>query len=201
MARMSRTTNGRIGPNAIIQTITALRELRGIEEADRLLDAWGHGDLRRELPSGMVDERAVGRLCASVVKELGDADGRAVLDCAGAKTGAYLLRNRIPVAAKFLLPWLPDRLALKILFAAISRHAWTFAGTGHFSADLKLPGFEIAGCPICRDLRCEAPVCAFYRSTFETLLRALIHPRVTVTESECSAVKGPRCRFTIQLPA
>lgn len=198
---MSRTSNGRIGPNAIIQTISALREQRGVDEADRLLDAWGHGSLRRQPPSDMVDERGVSRLCASVIEELGYAEGAVILDRAGAKTAAYLLQHRIPTAARLLLPWLPTRLGLKILFAAISRHAWTFAGTGKFTTDLKLPGFEITGCPLCRDLRTESPVCAFYRQTFESLLHTLIDPRLRVTESECAAVKGSRCRFTIHLPA
>ena len=50
------------------------------------------------------------------------------------RTGDYLLAHRIPKPVQALLKRLPAPLAARVLLAAITRHAWTFAGSGRFEA-------------------------------------------------------------------
>lgn len=191
---------GRIGPNAIIQTVTALRERQGVAEADRLLREWGLSRLVTDLPTDMVEEGEVTTLCARVIGGLGREEGLAVLERSGELTAQYLLANRIPGIARLLLPWLPDRVALRALFRAIEGHSWTFAGTGAFSTDLATPSFTIQHCPVCRELR-GAPVamCGYYRATFERLIRRLVHPRAVIEEVKCEATGGDSCLFRVRL--
>lgn len=190
---------GRIGPNAIIQTVTALRERKGVAEADRLLGEWGLGRLVIALPTDMVEEGEVTTLCARVIGGLGREEGLAVTERAGELTAAYLLAHRIPAFARLLLPWLPHRLALKALFRAIEGHSWTFAGTGTFSTDLATPSFAIRHCPVCRELRGDGhAMCGYYRATFEWLIRRLVHPRAVVEEVKCEAVGGDSCLFRVR---
>jgi divinyl protochlorophyllide a 8-vinyl-reductase len=191
--------HGRIGPNAIIQTVAALRERRGAEVND-LLIGWGRGELIASLPTDMVEEQEVTRLCAQVVQSLGHVEGMAVLERSGALTAEYLLKHRIPWIARMLLPWLPYRMAVRALFRAIQGHSWTFAGTGIFTADAALPGFAIGNCPICRELGgASGPACGYYRATFEGLLRRLVGPAVSVVETACAAMGGGECRFRVYL--
>lgn len=191
---------GRIGPNAIIQTVTALREHKGVAEADRLLGEWGLGQLVTALPSDMVEEGEVTTLCARVIGGLGQQAGLAVMERSGELTAQYLLAHRIPPIARLLLPWLPDRLALKTLFRAIEGHSWTFAGTGRFSTDLSTPAFSIQHCPVCRDLvGAGGAMCGYYRATFERLIRRLVHPRAFVEEVKCEASGGDSCLFRVRL--
>lgn len=191
---------GRIGPNAIIQTVTALRERKGVAEADRLLAEWGLGQLVSALPTDMVEEGEVTTLVARVIGGLGREEGLAVMERSGELTAQYLLANRIPGIARLLLPWLPDRLALKALFRAIEGHSWTFAGTGTFSTDLTVPSFSIRHCPVCRELQGGGhPMCGYYRATFERLIRRLVHPRAVVEEEKCEANGGDCCLFRVRL--
>lgn len=191
---------GRIGPNAIIQTVTALRERKGVAEADRLLADWGLGGLVTALPTDMVEEGEVTTLCARVIAGLGRGEGLAVMERSGELTAQYLLANRIPGIARLLLPWLPDRLALKALFRAIEGHSWTFAGTGTFSTDLSTPSFTIQHCPVCRALSGDGhAMCGYYRATFERLIRQLVHPRAVVEEVKCEAAGGDSCLFRVRL--
>jgi divinyl protochlorophyllide a 8-vinyl-reductase len=191
---------GRIGPNAIIQTVAALRERLGGAGADAFLERTGHAELRSALPHDMVDEAQVNTLMRSVFAELGQDAALEVLDRSGALTGAYLLTNRIPKPAHILLPLLPARIALRILAGAIGKHAWTFAGTGHVAfTPGPEPAFSITGCPLCRGLTADRPVCPFYRATFAFLLRALVSRSTQVTETACQAAGAPACRFTIRL--
>jgi bacteriochlorophyll 4-vinyl reductase len=51
---------------------------------------------------------------------------------------------------------------------------------------------------MCRGLSTKSPTCSFYRSTFERLLRQLIHPNTVVEEVECEAAGGRWCRYTVR---
>lgn len=192
--------SGRIGPNAIIQTVTALRERQGQAEADRLLTAWGLARWVTALPSDMVEEGDVTTLCRRVVEGLGREEGLAVLERSGELTAQYLLRHRIPGIARVFLPLLPDRIALRALFRAIAGHSWTFAGTGVFTTDVNLPGFAITRCPVCREVHgLGDALCGYYRATFEGLLRRLVNPRAVVAETKCEASGGDSCLFRVYL--
>lgn len=189
---------GRIGPNAIIRVAEAIRLLEDAEVARSVFGAAGLDAYIDALPQEMVDEREVSALQRVVFERLGPMRARAINMTAGRLTADYLLANRIPKPAQRVLRLLPARLASRALTAAIGKHAWTFAGTGTFTARPGRPTiYEISHCPLCRDRHAEIAICDFYTATFETLFRYLVHPNAKVREIECEARGAHACRFEI----
>ena len=86
--------------------------------------------------------------------------------------------------------------------AAIGRNAWTFAGSGRFSAAAPAGGppvvLTIRGNPLCRGLATAAPACDYYAATFERLFRVLVQRAPQVLEAACEACGDPECRFEIR---
>lgn len=186
---------GRIGPNAVTRLAEALDALRGHAETVAVFARAGLRDRLAVPPERMVDESEVIALHTALRACL-PAEAAAIAADAGRRTADYLLEHRIPRVMRLVLPWLPARLAARILLAAIGRHAWTFAGSGRFAA---LPGrvvrFSIAGGPLARGVHAPAPVCDYYAATFEGLFRALVHPGARVRETACEACGAPACVF------
>lgn len=191
--------SGRIGPNAIIRVAEALPPRVGAAATAALFESAGLAHYLREPPSSMVDEAEVGRLHDALRRELGWPEARAVAREAGRRTGEYLLAHRIPGPVQSLLKRLPAGWAARVLLKAIARHAWTFAGSGHFSAQHGTPvRLEIRRNPMCRGVQADEPACDFYAATFERLFRELVHARSRVTETSCEAVGADACRFEIR---
>ncbi len=93
----------------------------------------------------------------------------------------------------------PPALASRLLARAIAGNAWTFVGTGSFSARHGKPTlFRIGNCPICRDRRADAPSCDFYAGTFERLYRRLVRYSARVDELSCQATGADACTFAIE---
>ena len=150
------------------------------------------------MPGHMVDEREVIALHQLLRPVLGEERARAVSREAGVRTCDYLLANRIPRPAQFVLRLLPPALASRVLLRSIGGHSWTFAGSGHFRFESGYPvRLIIADCPLCRGVTAEQPVCDYYAATFEHLYRTLVSPRATVVETECEAMGAPACVFEI----
>jgi divinyl protochlorophyllide a 8-vinyl-reductase len=189
---------GRIGPNAITRVAEALRARLGEESTVAIFRAAGLAGYLTAAPDGMVREEEVGSIQAQLRERLGASlAGEISLD-AGRRTGDYLLANRIPPIAKFLLKLLPPSMSARTLASAISRHAWTFAGTGTFSYSPGRPfGLVIAGCPLCRNFQSGGPACDYYAGTFERIFSVLVSPHCHVTETECVAAGGTACRFQV----
>jgi divinyl protochlorophyllide a 8-vinyl-reductase len=186
----------RIGPNAIVQLAQALRALHGEARGAQLFRAAGLTHYWTEPPQQMVDEAEVLRLHRALRAEFSPAEAAQLAREAGRRTGDYLLAHRIPRAAQVVLKRLPAPLASRLLLAAIRKHAWTFAGSGVFSAQAGRPTrFRIASCPLCRDTTAPAPLCDFYAACFERLFRELVDSRTTVTETSCQACGAPACSF------
>jgi divinyl protochlorophyllide a 8-vinyl-reductase len=193
---------GRIGPNAITRVAEVLPVRVGRTVTAQVFEAAGLARYLREPPQAMVDETEVRRLHGVLREALGDAEARAVALAAGTRTADYLLTHRIPRPVQRLLRVLPAPLAARVLLAAISRHAWTFAGSGHFSARCVWRQgppvvLTIRGNPLCKDLATAAPACDYYAATFERLFRVLVQPRSQVLEVACEACGDPECRFEI----
>ncbi|BAM91862.1 4-vinyl protochlorophyllide reductase [Bradyrhizobium oligotrophicum S58] len=189
---------GRIGPNAIIQTAEALRLLLGEDTTRRVFAVARLDGYLSVPPAGMVDEAEVIRLHGALRTVLDDETARAVATRAGQLTAAYLLAHRIPSAAQRVLRLLPARLAGRALTRAISAHAWTFAGTGTFTARPGRPTlYEISHCPLCREHHGDHAVCDFYAATFETLFATLVHPNAHAREIGCEATGAHACRFEV----
>lgn len=189
----------RIGPNAITQVQAALTERLGAETCQwvftraRLL---GH---LAEPPTQMVPEEDVMRLHAELHRALPTADAEAIATEAGRRTAAYLLRVRIPRPAQWLLRLLPRPMAAWLFTRAIARHAWTFGGSGRFSATRDAGGLVllITDNPACRAFAAETPSCHYFTETFRCLYAAILGPRVQVVETECEAAGADSCRFRL----
>jgi divinyl protochlorophyllide a 8-vinyl-reductase len=187
-----------IGPNAIIQTVRALREQYG-DRADTMLIRAGRPDLCAQLPAEMIDEREFQALIQRLRDQLGLEATAAILARAGAYTGDYILANRIPRPVQLILKFLPPRLALTMLLAAIAKHAWTFVGSGQFSYYRdRTMHLKIVNCVESRDVQAATPICAFYQGAFERLIRALVKSRSCVYEVACAACGDPACIFEVR---
>lgn len=199
-AAIPRGCAARIGPNAIIQTVGALEEAYSPAEVRRLLERIGRDDLAEQLPTQMVDEQEFVDLIHGLRAEVGLAAAGRVLARSGERTAAYVLARRIPTPARLLLPLLPRRLGLRILLRAISGHAWTFAGAGRFgySVDSRGAVISLADSPECREIGAPEPLCHYYTSCFQALLRPLIDRRITVREVACRAHGADECVFELR---
>ncbi len=194
----SREHAGRIGPNAITRVAEALWAVEGAQSVNRVFRAAKLETYLSVSPTEMVDEREVTSLHLALISALGDKRARTVGWIAGQRTADYLLRHRIPKPAQLVLRAAPAPLASRMLAAAIAKNAWTFAGSGAFSARHGRPTtFAIKDCPICRGRKSATPACDFYAATFERLYSRLVHPRTRVVETGCEAMGAPACCFTI----
>jgi divinyl protochlorophyllide a 8-vinyl-reductase len=153
-------------------------------------------------PAAMVDEGEVIRLHLALRDALGDATAEALGQEAGRRTADYLLAHRIPRPVQWLLRALPARLAAALLLRAIRRHAWTFAGSGRFSATAagSRVVLSLANNPLCRGLTLDEPGCRYYAGTFERLFQVLVHRQARVVETCCEACGASHCRFEVDWP-
>jgi divinyl protochlorophyllide a 8-vinyl-reductase len=191
-------TSGRIGPNAVTRLAEALSALQGEETCRAVFAAAGAEAHLAAAPTSMVDEMTVARLHQSLHARLAPHQARAVSRRAGELTARYLLDNRIPRLAQTLLRRLPAWLALRILCAAITRHAWTFTGSGAFTASFRPDvTLTITHGPVARLIRSREPACAYYAATFESVLSGALGRRMTVRETACEAMGAPACVFEV----
>lgn len=189
---------GRVGPNAVLQLIAALRAA-GLEgRLAALFTACGVADWLSAPPAAMVDEHDVARLHQGLRAGFAPALAERLLDQAGHRTAAYLLSARIPPLAQRVLKALPPSLAARLLVTAIRRNAWTFAGSGRFTARVgRTVRLEIEGNPFCAGEYAAAPVCHWHRAVFAHLFRTLVSPRAQVVETGCEAAGGRCCAFEV----
>jgi len=188
----------RIGPNSIIRMAEALREQQGEAITTAIFAAAGLEAYLTTPPDSMVLESEVIRLHQAVRATIGlDAAARASRD-AGRRTGEYLLAHRIPKPAQIALKLMPPALAARALVKAISQHAWTFAGSGQFSAEFGHPlRLTIANCPTARDAHADRPLCDFYAGTFQRIFSELVSPKILAREVACAAMGAPACVFEL----
>jgi divinyl protochlorophyllide a 8-vinyl-reductase len=191
----------RVGPNAIIQTRTALDAVCGIGMRRRVFDAASLQAWQTADPADMVPASAVNRLNSAVAQALDTARAEAVMRTAGRMTGDYILSNRIPKAARIVLRNLPARLALRLLLKAITRNAWTFAGSTRVTSGIEagIGWIAIAENPICLG-RAGFDHCHWHVAVFARLFEALVSAEVVVRETACMGRGAPACRFEISLP-
>lgn len=166
-------TCARIGPNALIQTVRALREQHGETALMAVLSRSGQPYLASVEPETMVDEREFARLVEALTECLGGDSARQILQRSGQLTAVYLLQHRIPQPFQHLLKWLPRLLAIRLFLFAISQHAWTFVGSGRFSYVVgKTTRLEVVS-----GITPVEVVASFYGGTFEHLIRTLVAPK------------------------
>ncbi len=182
----------KIGPNSIIQTVAALEAMFGGKEAEAILTRAGQGHWIGNLPSEMTDESKFHALARALLKEIGEQKTATILEDSGRRTAAYLLRVRIPGFFQKILKPLPPGPAFRLLLFAISKNAWTFAGSGEFRyTSGKQPVISVkVTCP-------SQPVVGnFYLGTFEALLEALVNPKTTIKASIRKESGAILCTYT-----
>ena len=190
---------GRIGPNAIIRVAEALQHQLGASITAELFALAGLSPYLAAPPQQMVDEAEARRLHTVLRSELGMRVAAEVSREAGVATAEYLLAHRIPKPVQALLRVMPASLACRVLLVAIRRHAWTFAGSGHFDAVAGRPTLlTIRDNPLCRGQASEVPVCDYYAATFEHLFRQLVHRDTRCIELSCEARGDDACRFELR---
>lgn len=192
----ARADAGLVGPNAVIQLAEALRAAPdSVGAAERVFGQAGFPRFLRSPPSDMIDEAIPARLFAALWRELPSARAAAIAHDAGRRTGAYVLANRIPSAARFILRSLPPRLAAPLLLKAIRKHAWTFAGSGTCRVAAGRPSvITIEHNPL------AMPGGAWHVGVFECLFRALVSTRAIVRYADDPSAGVPICRFEIDIP-
>ena len=187
----------RVGPNAAIQVIAALRRCDGAV-ATRVLEDAGFARWLVEPPSEMIAETEAARLHGLVREMLPPDVADAVLAEAGRMTADYLLQRRIPGPAKLALRMAPAGLAARGLTRAIRAHAWTFAGSGRFVAEVDDGAvFEIYDNRFCAGGVAGRKLCVWHAAVFQRLFEALVSPRARAVETDCCADRSPCCRFRL----
>jgi divinyl protochlorophyllide a 8-vinyl-reductase len=192
----------RIGPNAVIQLVAALKALGETEAMTRLFDEADRAAWMKAPPEEMIPASDAARLHIGLRDHLPAPRAEAALALAGRLTADYLLANRIPGFAQTILRLLPAPLAARALMRAISANAWTFAGGGAFSYTCR-NGVEarIRNNPLCVGLRAEAPACVWHAAVFEGLFRALVSPSSRAREIACCAQGDDCCKYRIEWDA
>lgn len=181
----------RVGPNAIIQTRIALIGACGADHARNLFAVAGLAPWFDAPPDGMVSAQAVHRLNMTLLAHLDGKTFEAVMAEAGARTGRYILENRIPAPARLLLQCLPAGLAARALLRAIRTNAWTFAGKARVAVTPGHPALiEIRSNPL------PAPGCPWHRAVFVTLFSTLLGKPVRV-DHRTGFDGGPLDRFSV----
>jgi divinyl protochlorophyllide a 8-vinyl-reductase len=192
----------RIGPNAVIQLIAALKALGETEAMTRLFTQADRGAWLKAPPGEMIPASDAARLHIGLRDLLPAPRAEAALALAGQLTADYLLANRIPGFAQKILRLLPAPLAARVLMRAISANAWTFAGGGAFSyAFRRGVDARIEHNPLCVTLRSQAPSCVWHAAVFEGLFRALVSPAARAREIACCAQGGDCCKYRIEWDA
>ncbi len=192
----ARARSGLVGPNAVIQLAAALRSARVPQgSAERIFSRAGALRFLVRPPHSMIDENIPARLFEALWCEMPPDEAAIIARDAGRRTGAYLLANRIPPAARLLLRALPSRLACSLLLRAIRRNSWTFAGSGACSVAYGSPAIiTISGNPL------AMPGGWWHVGVFECLFAALVRDVVTVghEENRLDAVRVSRFPIAIR---
>ncbi len=186
----------RIGPNAIIQTVEALKELYGVPYTLEVLQRGQQAHWIDNLPTTMVEERVFLTLAEALVGQIGSDEARRVLWRCGERTAQYLLANRIPGPFQQLVKMIPRQAGFTLLLFAISKSAWTFVGSGtfHFVGGAQ-PVILIAN--PARECIVLPEVCGFYGGTFEGILRSLLGEQTRVVPASCGERWDCRCAYTV----
>lgn len=183
-----------IGPNAVLQLLPVISREVGPRRLAVILDRTGLA----VLPDGsrMIAEEDAARLHRTLRREEPDAAVRIARE-AGQATADYILAHRIPRTVRQVLKAIPAGLAAPLLARAITRHAWTFVGSGRFRCRDSWT-FEITDNPLIRGEHSPVPLCIWHAAVFERLYATLVAPDCRCAEETCAAQGYGTCRFVIR---
>jgi divinyl protochlorophyllide a 8-vinyl-reductase len=189
-------TRARIGPNSVLQLVPLLDEALGTEERERLMRLSGLDRLPDD--DGLMAEEPAAALHQALRAEHPRV-APIMTRQAGERTGDYIIRHRIPVAALRVMRTLPPWLSGHLLAKVIERHAWTFAGSGEFRIVQRSPLiFELRDNPVVRGERAEAPICHWHAAVFERLFTHIVDENLRCVELQCCASGADSCLFEIR---
>lgn len=182
-----------VGPHAVIHAVAAMRERLGDREADAILANAQIG----AIPTGeaMIPERDALRLHRWLAMRE-PIECFAIAEEAGARTADYIIANRIPAPAVWLLRLLPARLAAPLLMRAIRQHAWTFVGAGRFTPEGAW-AFEIDRGAADDPVLVPDSLFHWYASVFQRLYRRLVAPRCRCRQDTTPDERRHQRRFRI----
>ncbi|NOK60862.1 MAG: bacteriochlorophyll 4-vinyl reductase [Chloroflexi bacterium AL-W] len=166
---------GKIGPNAIIQTVQALKEAQGTTQAARTLQKTPYAYFFDEPPDEMIAEQTFYALVHELAGMLSDHEMHSIMRRSGQLTAFYLLKHRIPQPAQHILRIAPRRIALWLLLSAVKKNSWTFVGSGQYRFTLGSPPMISIIHAHASSVGLTEPVWHFYSGCFEQLLRSLIN--------------------------
>lgn len=185
----------RVGPNAVTQLSSVLEDRRGPTFADAVFEAGGLLELRAHPPQQMIDQRIAIAAHQALWRLVDHDEAEALSFEAGVRTANYLLANRIPRPAQWVLKLLPRRLAADVLLRAIGQNAWTFAGSGRFQSARRGATVHL----VIHENPLATGPCAWHRGVFTRLFTVLVTPEASVRETECVAEGAAACRFEVEL--
>lgn len=186
--------DAQVGPNAVTQVAAALRALGGERLADQVFLAAGLDGILANPPERMVDQAIAARLHDTLRHALPPNDATRIAADAGRRTADYLLANRIPRPAQWVMKLLPPRLSARVLLKAMQANAWTYAGTGRVRTQAGDPCMiEIVDNPLAQ------PYCPWHVAVFERLFQSLVSKSARVSQTACCASGAHACRFEITL--
>lgn len=191
-AEPARVEPFRVGPNAALQLMEALRAEGGAAFARQVFAEAGRADWIDAPPRTMIPQEAAAALFQAV-RRVAPSRADLILAEAGRRTADYLLAHRIPAPAQRALRLLPPRLAIRLLLIAVGKHAWTFAGSARFLAKAERGelGVTLEGNPL------ATPGCPWHEAVFTRLFQRCGAPDVRVVHAECEGRGHTRCRFVI----
>lgn len=190
---MDTSRSGLIGPNAVLQLVPVLESVLGEQRARALCLRAGLSALPSD--QHLMDEHPAHALHLAV-RELHPTEAQAWLNEAGKRTADYIMAHRIPALAKRLLKILPASIATPLLLKAISKHAWTFAGSGEFKVvSARPPVVELRNNPLIAGENSDGPLCHWHTAVFTRLFTSMIRQGVYWQETECQGSGSTKCRF------
>jgi len=143
----------------------------------------------------MTDESIFHSLVTTLDAEIGAGKTASILEESGQRTAEYLLRVRIPGLFQKILKLLPAGPAFSLLFFAISKNAWTFAGSGEFTYTTgKNPVITV------KVIHPSRPsVGSFFLGTFTHLIHELVNTQATITPTIQPAASSLICTYRVTM--
>lgn len=185
-----------IGPNTILQLRDPVATVLGPDVLAQVLHLCGV-----DMPTGerMIPQRDAA-LVHKTLHRLFPERSRDIAIAAGAATARYICAHRIPRAARLLLRLMPAALSERMLTRAVLRHAWTFCGSGHVTAQRRAGAthFALHANPMVDPGSDEALQCHWHAAVFAELYSTLIGRPYAAVETDCCGSGAAACSITVR---
>ncbi len=186
---------GFVGSQAVLPLINTISRKLGADAARRLMNEARMHALPD--PGEPVRERQAAILHQSLRRDYPEV-AEAIQREAARDAVEWLIQNRIPVQARLLLSNMPWSMAVWMLGRNAVQNAWTFGGSGKFTA-LSTHEFQLIGNPLIKGETSASPICAWHEELFQQTFRRMAHSRLKCVETSCMAAGAIACRFQLSM--